>query len=203
MHPHQATGVGLGRHREVDLPVLVAHCRRHRATIVEERIACRCRRLAGQIVKLVHPVEFGLDDAGIIASHDLLVEVVAFGPAGDLDEGWHPVVRREHFVQDGAWLDFSRPADQCRRAHATFPGGQLAALERGVATIGIGDHFGAVVGGEDDDGVVEFAHRLQLLHHLANVVVHLLHGGFVGTPVLATLGADHGHVLVRQHGEFI
>ena len=80
MDPHQTTGRGLGCHREVDLPVLVAHCRRNRASVVEERIARRFLRLAGQIVELVDPLELGLDDAGIFARHDLLVEVVALGP---------------------------------------------------------------------------------------------------------------------------
>ena len=56
-------------------------------------------------------------------------------------------------------------------------------------------HFGAVVGGEDDDGVVELAHVLQLLQDVADVVVHLLHAGFVDAPVLAAGLAHHGHVL--------
>ena len=49
-------------------------------------------------------------------------------------------------------------------------------------------NLGAVVGGEDDDGVVEFAHVLKLLEDEADVVVHLLHAGFVDAPVLAALG---------------
>ena len=87
-----------------------------------------------------------------------------------------------------------------RSAHAAFPGGQLAALEGRGAAVGVGDGLGAVVGGEDDDGVVELAHVLQLLQDVADVVVHLLHAGFVDAPVLAAGLADHGHVLVRQHG---
>ena len=56
--------------------------------------------------------------------------------------------------------------------------------------------LGAVVGGEDHDGVVELAHVLQLLEHDADVVVHLLHAGFVDAPVLAAGLTHHGHVLV-------
>ncbi len=44
-----------------------------------------------------------------------------------------------------------------------------------------------------DDGVVELAHVLELLEHDADVVVHLLHAGFVDAPVLAARLADHGH----------
>ncbi len=40
---------------------------------------------------------------------------------------------------------------------------QLAALERRGAAVGEGDRLGAVVGGEDDDGVVELTHVLELV----------------------------------------
>ncbi len=51
-----------------------------------------------------------------------------------------------------------------------------------------------------EDRVVELAHRLELRDHEADVVVHLLHAGLVHAPVLAAGLADHGQVLVRQHG---
>ena len=60
--------------------------------------------------------------------------------------------------------------------------------------------LGAVVGGEHDDRVVELAHVLELLEHIADVVIHLLHAGLVEAPVLAAGFADHGRVLVIQHG---
>jgi hypothetical protein len=53
---------------------------------------------------------------------------------------------------------------------------------------------------EDDYRIVELTHFLQLLHHVADVVVHLLHAGFVDAPVLAAGLADHRTVLVIQHG---
>ena len=87
-----------------------------------------------------------------------------------------------------------------RRAVAAFPGLALLALERRDAAVREGNRLGAVVGGEDDDGVVELAHVFELLEHVADVVVHLLHAGFVDAPVLAARRAHHGHVLVRQHG---
>jgi hypothetical protein len=59
------------------------------------------------------------------------------------------------------------------------------ALERSNAAVRKGHCLGPVVGGEDDDGVVELAHALQLPEHIADVVVQLLHAGFVDTPVLA------------------
>ena len=72
----------------------------------------------------------------------------------------------------------------------------LPPLNGVVPPSGIGDRLGAVVGGEDDDGVVELAHLLELLEHVADVVVHLLHAGFVDAPVLAAGLADHRHVFV-------
>ena len=91
------------------------------------------------------------------------------------------------------------PADDQRSTHAAFPGGQLPALEGRGAAIREGDGLGTIVGGEGDDGVVELAHLLELLQHVADIVVHLLHAGFVDAPVLAAGLADHRHVLVRQH----
>ena len=79
----------------------------------------------------------------------------------------------------------ARPANDHRSAIAAFPGLALLALERRDAAVGEGDRLGAVVGGEDDDGVVELAHVLELLEDVADVVVHLLHAGFVDAPVLA------------------
>ena len=70
---------------------------------------------------------------------------------------------------------------------AAFPGLALLALERRDAAVGEGDRLGAIVGGEDDDGIVELAHVLELLQHIADIVVHLLHAGFVDAPVLAAL----------------
>src|SRR5262249_2377190 len=63
-----------------------------------------------------------------------------------------------------------------------------------------GEDLGAVVGGENNNRVVELPHVFQLLEHEADVVVHLLHAGFVDAPVLAASLTDHGHILVRQHG---
>ena len=60
--------------------------------------------------------------------------------------------------------------------------------------------LGAVVGREHHDRVVELAHILQLLQHDADIVIDLLHAGFVEAPVLAAGLADHGLVFVRQHG---
>src|SRR5678815_1601627 len=114
MDPQEATVRGLGAHREVDFPVLIAHGRRNRASVVKERIARRFLRLASQIVELVHPLKFGLDDALIFALHDLRLEVVALGTTGDFDKSRHPIVGREDIVEDRARLDMAWPADDTR-----------------------------------------------------------------------------------------
>ncbi len=91
----------------------------------------------------------------------------------------HPVVGREHLLVEGAGLDVSGPADDARCAVAAFPGLTFLALEWRDATVREGNRFGAVVGGEDDDRVVHLAHFFELLEDVADVVVHLLHAGFV------------------------
>src|ERR1700760_3531640 len=71
----------------------------------------------------------------------------------------------------------TRVGSQSRAANISFltvpglmtpgprPGAQLAALEGGDAAVREGDGLGAVVGGEDDDRVVELAHVFELLEH--------------------------------------
>src|SRR5207245_7692146 len=77
---------GFGRDREIHLPILVAHRRRVTAGIVEEGVARGLLRLARQVVNLVHTVECGLDDPGIAAGFDLLLQCISLGTAGDFDE---------------------------------------------------------------------------------------------------------------------
>src|SRR5437762_12997964 len=82
-------------------------------------------------------------------------------------------------------------------AHATLPGRQLPGFEWGDAAVREGLNLGTVVGGEDDDGIVELAHVFELLEDEADVVVHLLHAGFVDTPILAALFAHHVQIFLR------
>jgi len=126
---------------------------------------------------LVHTVECRFHDAGVLAGLDPLLQSVALRATGDLDEGGHPVERREDVVLDGSGLDHARPANHHRGAHATLPGGDLAALEGGGAAVREGLGLGAVVGREDDDGVVGLPHVVDLLEHDADIVVHLTRGG--------------------------
>ena len=60
----------------------------------------------------------------------------------------------------------------------------LLPRERRLSAVRPGEDFGAVVGGEDDDGVVVDAHVLELLHHRADDVVELRHAGFVDGPAV-------------------
>src|SRR5262249_23016931 len=103
-------------------------------------------------------------------------------------------------VVNRARPDHAGPTNKHRGTHAALPGGQLPALEGGGAAVREGDGLGPIVGGEDDDGVVGLAHVVDLLENEADVVVHLLHAGFVDAPVLPAGLTHHGHVLVRQHG---
>src|SRR5262245_11724829 len=82
---------GFGRDREIQLPVLVAHCRRARSGIVEEGVAGRLFALSQQVVGLIDTVEGGLDDPRITTRLDLLLQSVTFRSASDVDERRQPV----------------------------------------------------------------------------------------------------------------
>ena len=119
-----------------------------------------------------------------------------FGIAGGGDEGREPVEPGDDAVLDLAGRHLARPADHRRHAEAAFHDRALALRERRLSAIRPGEDLGAVVGGEDDDGVVVDAHVLELLHHEADVVVELRHAGFMDGP--AVLGVAHRLVLRRQ-----
>ena len=70
-----------------------------------------------------------------------------------------------------------------RHAEAAFADGALGVLERRHAAIRPGEHLGAVVRGEDDDGVVGLADVVEVLEQGADAVVHLRHAGFFETVV--------------------
>src|SRR5262245_40486556 len=93
----------------------------------------------------------------------------------------------------------ARPTHDQWGAIAALPRLALLTLEWRYAAIREGGRLGAIVGGEDDDGVVGLPHLVDLLQHVADVVVHLLHAGFIDAPILAASLADHGLVLRRQH----
>ncbi len=134
-----------------------------------------------------------------MAGLELLLEPVALWASGDLHQRRQPVEGGEQLVLALARLNMPRPADEHGRAIAAFPGLALLALERRDAAVWEGNCLGAVVGGEDDDGVVHLAHGLELFEYLADVVVELLHTGFLDAPVFAALHAHHGFILRRQH----
>ena len=90
-------------------------------------------------------------------------------------------------VFDRARLDVPRPAHHQRYAVAAFPGFALLTLERRDAAVGESYGLWAVVAGEHDNGVIQLADVFQLLEDIADVVVQLLHAGFVNAPVLAAL----------------
>src|SRR5262245_11902195 len=82
-------------------------------------------------------------------------------PPGDVDQCRHPVERRELLVVHCAWLDVSGPTHNHRGAIAAFPGLALLTIERRNSAIGEGSCLGAIVGGEDDNGVVELTHGFE------------------------------------------
>ena len=60
----------------------------------------------------------------------------------------------------GARLDVTRPANDTWSAIAAFPGLAFLTLEGRDATIRKTNRLRAIVGGEDQDGVIQLAHVL-------------------------------------------
>ena len=104
--------------------------------------------------------------------------------AGGGEEGGEPVQAGEDAVLHRVRRDMAGPAQDARHAEAAFHDRPFALRERRRSAIGPGEEFGAVVGREDDDGVVVLAHVLELLHHEADVVIELGHAGFLFRPAV-------------------
>src|SRR5271166_759767 len=100
---------------------------------------------------------------------------------------------RGNIVNRGSGLDHARPANDERDTVSTLPARVLLATEGSGSAVGPAHGFGAVVGGEDDDGVVGNTEVIELLQDYANVVVELGHAG-----AIKALLIDHGLVFWRQ-----
>ena len=119
-----------------------------------------------------------------------------FGLPAAVEEGREPVQAGEDAVLHRVRRHMAGPAQDARHAEAAFHDRPFALRERRRSAIGPGEEFGAVVGGEDDDGVVVHAHVLELLHHQTDVVIELGHAGFFFRP--AILRVAHLLVLLRE-----
>src|SRR5439155_7243142 len=93
--------------------------------------------------------------------------------ASGSEEGREPVHAGEDSILHRIRRHMARPAQDARHAEATFENRPFGLREWCRAAIGPGEEFGAVVSGEDDDGVVVQAEVLKLLHYQTNVVIEL------------------------------
>src|SRR5882757_9374589 len=82
---------------------------------------------------------------------------------GGCQESRKPVQTGDDTVLDFARRHLTRPADHAGHAEATLEYGAFALREGCLSAIGPGEDFGAVIGGEDHDGIVVDAHVLELL----------------------------------------
>ena len=91
--------------------------------------------------------------------------------SSDIENGGENIGSDDGDVTGGAGLDVLWPTDDAGDADAAFMTAALIATEsaRGSAIVG----NGAVVRGEDDEGVVSDACFVQGVHHLAEGVVEL------------------------------
>ena len=137
---------------ELELEVIDAKGAKVRPAEIEQLVARR-RPLAGQEIKLI-----------------VAVQVVLVGPVAELDafeellgDVWiarrrgkrrQPVEPGEQAVLHRARLDLARPAGDARHAEPALEYRAFGGAERRHAAIGPGEDFGAVVGRENDDGVV-------------------------------------------------
>ena len=165
-----------------ELPVVNAHRAERAFREIEDFVAVG-RSLAGQHIGLVVAVEMHL--VGPVAELFALEQfVLDVGLAGDVEQGREEVEAGENAVLDLAGRHVAGPARDHRHAHAAFEDRSLAAGEGCVAAVGPGEVLRAVVGVEDDDGVVLEPVGLEFGEHAADDVVELLHHAFFEIPAV-------------------
>ena len=105
-------------------------------------------------------------------------------------------------VAAGAGGGDAGPHDDERRAHSTLEHGGLAAAQRGVAggggAVHLVIHVSAVVGGEDDDGLLRNLQAVERVEERADGVVHALDHRGVGGAALRVGGIYAGAVFFDE-----
>src|SRR4051812_20601051 len=90
------------------------------------------------------------------------------------------------------------PAKKSRYPEAAFKDRSFGLCKWCLTAIRPGKDFRTVVGGEDDDGVVIFAHVFDLLHDEADVIVELRHTSFLFRPPILRVAG--GLIFRREVG---
>ena len=172
-------------HRQMELVVADPH-RDDVAVVaeVDDGVSRALLHLAGQVGNHVVAVE--MDLVGLVADRAAVEELLGdVRIAGGGEQRRKHVDVRDDAVQHRAGLDLARPAHEARHAPAALPVGVLLAAERRVGAVRPGVVLRTVVGGVHDDGVVGDAQLVELVEHLADLLVVDDHPIAVG--VLAAL----------------
>src|SRR5437868_15510180 len=118
--------------------------------------------------------------------------------AGGIEECWEPVQAGEDAVLHRGRRHMTGPAQEARHAEAALHDRSFALRERCSAAIWPREDLGAVVRGEDDDGVVVNTKILELLYNQTDIVIKLSHPCLFFRP--AILRVAHLLVLVGKMG---
>src|SRR5437764_13651166 len=117
------------------------------------------------------------------------------------EKGGEPIQTGEDAVLHRVSRNMAGPAQDARHAKAPFEHCPLGLRERRRSTIGPGEEFGSIIGGEDDDGIVVKTKVLELLHDQTDVIVELGHAGLFFRP--AILRVAHLLVFVEKVFDYV
>src|SRR5882724_805462 len=149
---------------ETQFPVGVSHSRQVAIVReVEEFLSRPFGDLALQERQEVVTIEMCFE--GLVSDLHAVQEFsLHIGFTGCGQEGRQKVFARDDVVDDGARLDRAGPFRHHWNAESALVGRALFAAERGVTTVRPGKGLGAVIAGEDHNGIVGNAGVIQLPH---------------------------------------
>src|SRR6266446_2979291 len=170
---------------EAEFPIGVSHGREVAIVReVEEFLPRSLGDVAFQERLEVVPVEVGLE--GFVAHLEAVQKFsLNVGLTGSSQKRRHEVLTGYDVVDDTTGLDRARPLRDHGDAESALKRCALLAAEWGIATIRPTEGLGAIVAGEDHDGIVGNAEVVQLLENAANCHVQL-HDG-VGVQAVTAL----------------
>src|SRR5208337_4805455 len=178
-HIRRDLGTGPALRLLVKLVLEIVHPYRteFRSSEIEDLMASRgpCALKQGH---LVIPIEMVLirPVTELYALEELVLYVRI---AGRSEESGVPVKAGKDSVLDRPGLNVSRPARDAWHPERAFINGAFGIAKRRHTAVRPGKRLGAIVGGEDENGVVRLAHLIHCFHERTDTIVHFGHCGFL------------------------
>ena len=157
---------------EMDFPIVPAHGIKIGIVIEVKNRVSLTRPGARKQIGLVISIEVHLERfiSRCVTLPQFFVDIL---DARRRDQCWKPVLMGKYVIDDDTGLNHSGPSDEGWHTETTLPGRPFFATERFCAAVGVGASLGAIVSAVNDNSVVLYTQRLQLVQQLTDLMIVL------------------------------